>query len=222
MQISVLNLAATGSVSFDVLIFWILLFVAILWYLIWLLLKSGTPAPTVPDHAETVGQSQKAPASPSTEAPSAAPAAAKPEPVTEKPTPPVDEVPEEAKAEPEPKPTEEDGTPAIETASAEQATTQFQAEIDSGKARFDDAYGVVYHAPPEKSDDLKKIKGVAKVLEGKLNAHGVYTYRQIAFWTAPAAKEFSKLLPNFKDRIYRDDWIAQAKELHEAKYGEKL
>lgn len=117
---------------------------------------------------------------------------------------------------------EEEPLPEIETASAEQAGEQFKAEIESGNARLDENFGVVFTAAPDKADDLKKIKGVGKVLEGKLNEHGVYTYRQIAFWTDSAVKEFSKMLTSFKDRIYRDNWIAQAKTLHEKHHGEKL
>ena len=118
--------------------------------------------------------------------------------------------------------TDDNELPEIETVTAEQAAEQFRPELDAGVVRQDNYYGIVFHAAPDDPDDLKKIKGVAKVLEGKLNEFGVFKYRQIAFWTAPAAKEFSKLLTNFKDRIYRDNWIAQAKELHEEKYGEKL
>ena len=70
-------------------------------------------------------------------------------------------------------------------------------------------------------DDLKKIKGVAKVLEGKLHGIGVYKFKQIAVWTDAACKEFSKLL-TFKDRVYRDDWISQTKAFHEEQYDEKL
>ena len=118
--------------------------------------------------------------------------------------------------------TDDNELPEIETVTAEQAAEQFRPELDAGVVRQDNYYGIVFHAAPDDPDDLKKIKGVAKVLEGKLNEFGVFKYRQIAFWTDPAAKEFSKLLTNFKDRIYRDNWIAQAKELHEEKYGEKL
>ncbi|MCP5540811.1 MAG: hypothetical protein H7A52_11785 [Akkermansiaceae bacterium] len=116
----------------------------------------------------------------------------------------------------------DDAPPRIQTATAEEAAAQFSAELTSGDARQDATYGIVFTSAPETPDDLKKIKGVAKVLEGKLNEIGVYKYRQIAFWTEPAVKEFSKLLTSFKDRIYRDNWIAQAKSLHEEKYGEKL
>ena len=85
----------------------------------------------------------------------------------------------------------------------------------------DPVYGIVYTSAPEKVDDLKKIKGVAKVLEGKLHSIGVYRFKQVAVWTDAACKEFSKLL-TFKNRIYTDNWIAQAKAFHEEKYDKKL
>ena len=66
-------------------------------------------------------------------------------------------------------------------------------------------------APPGK-DDLKKIKGVGKVIEGKLNAEGITTYAQIAAWTKKDAEAFSEKL-DFQGRIEREDWIAQAKLL---------
>lgn len=110
----------------------------------------------------------------------------------------------------------------MQTATTAQAAARFQTEIASGLVRQDDRYGIVYLTPPTERDDLKLIKGIAKVLEGKLHQIGVYQFRQIAVWTDPAVAEFSKLLPNFKDRIYRDDWIAQAKNFHQEKYGETL
>lgn len=112
--------------------------------------------------------------------------------------------------------------PSIRTATAEQAAAMFRGDLDAGTVRQDDVYGIVYLQRPDEIDDLKEIKGVARVLEGKLHEIGVYRFRQIAVWTDPAVKEFSKLLTNFKNRIYRDDWIAQAKEYHERKYGERL
>jgi len=38
---------------------------------------------------------------------------------------------------------------------------------------------------------LKKIKGIAKVLEGRLNDHGVYYYKQLAHWDKSNIDEFS-------------------------------
>ncbi|MEM1441385.1 MAG: hypothetical protein AAGF67_03525 [Verrucomicrobiota bacterium] len=49
----------------------------------------------------------------------------------------------------------------------------------------------------------------------------MYRFKQVAVWTDAACQEFSKLL-TFKNRIYTDNWLAQAKTLHEEKYDEKL
>lgn len=93
------------------------------------------------------------------------------------------------------------------------------AEEDSGgRMRRDDVLGMVYTQPPKYKDDLKQISGIAQVLEKKLNAFGVYTYRQVMEWDVVAIAEFSKLL-SFRDRIERDDWKGQARSLFYEKYG---
>lgn len=97
----------------------------------------------------------------------------------------------------------------------------FAGDIDSGKARIDDTLGVIYSTAPDNADDLTAIKGIAKVLNGKLNNIGVYTYRQIACWDDVAIEEFAKLL-SFKDRVKRDDWVSQCKAFHKEKYDEDL
>lgn len=97
-------------------------------------------------------------------------------------------------------------------------TMQSVAENSGGRMRRDEVLGMVYTQPPKRKDDLKRITGIAQVLEKKLNAFGVYTYRQIMQWDVVAVEEFSKLL-SFRDRIDRDDWIRQARDLHEETYG---
>lgn len=94
-------------------------------------------------------------------------------------------------------------------------------DVTSGRAHVDESLGLVYSEPPEHADDLTALKGVAKVLNGKLNNFGVYTYRQIAGWDDVIVAEFSTRL-SFKDRVKRDDWIGQSKALHKEKYGEDL
>ena len=91
-------------------------------------------------------------------------------------------------------------------------------EESGGRTRRDEVLGMVYTQPPRNKDDLKCISGIALVLERKLNAFGVYTYRQIMDWDEVAVVEFSKLL-SFRDRIERDDWIGQARSLHYETYG---
>lgn len=83
----------------------------------------------------------------------------------------------------------------------------------------DPKLGLVYKSRPAEIDDLTALKGIAKVLEQRLHEFGIYTYKQIAVWTDEQVKEFSSRLA-FKDRIHREKWIEQAKELHLKKQGQ--
>lgn len=67
-------------------------------------------------------------------------------------------------------------------------------------------------ASSDGADDLKKIKGVGKVIEGKLHDHGITRFAQIAAWTKADVEAFNKKL-SFSGRIEREEWIAQAKDL---------
>ena len=71
-------------------------------------------------------------------------------------------------------------------------------------------------------DDLKFIVGVGPVLERMLHNLGVTTFRQIARWTERDIGEFDAKLPEFPGRIARDQWVTQARSLHQSKYGERL
>lgn len=77
---------------------------------------------------------------------------------------------------------------------------------------FDPQLGLIYRTKPENSDDLTALRGVARALEQRLHALGVYTYEQIASWTQDQVREFSTRLA-FKDRIEREQWVEQAREL---------
>lgn len=70
-------------------------------------------------------------------------------------------------------------------------------------------------------DDLTDIKGIAKVLNRKLNEHGISTFRQIALMTEAEIAELGEAL-GLKNRITRDQWQAQARRLHAEKHGEVL
>jgi len=89
---------------------------------------------------------------------------------------------------------------------AEKATPAEEAAAPEAPA------GEAFTRPAGAPDDLKKISGVGPVLEGKLNALGITRYDQIAAFTAEDIAKVDDLL-NFKGRIERDDWVAQATEL---------
>jgi predicted flap endonuclease-1-like 5' DNA nuclease len=97
-------------------------------------------------------------------------------------------------------------------------TTQAASEP---RLHSDPYLGLIYTTPPAQSDDLTHLKGVASVIEGKLNEFGVFTFKQIALWDDEHVREFSQRLA-FKDRINRERWVEQARELHRQKYGESL
>jgi len=89
------------------------------------------------------------------------------------------------------------------------------------------ALDIENNAPPPillgaaEPDDLKLIVGVGPVLERMLHNLGIGTFRQIARWTERDIAEFDARLPEFPGRIVRDQWVTQARALHESKYGER-
>ncbi len=76
-------------------------------------------------------------------------------------------------------------------------------------------------ASPEEADDLKEILGVGPFLEKKLNAFGIYTFKQVAALKPDVIKKLGATFGSFSDRIIRERWVEQAKELYEKKYGRK-
>ena len=93
---------------------------------------------------------------------------------------------------------------------------------DRIKALAHDRQVATLAAPTLEKDDLQLISGVGPVLEGKLNAAGIHHYRQIAMLSDADIDHLESAVIHFSGRIRRDDWIAQARELHTRKYGESL
>lgn len=61
-------------------------------------------------------------------------------------------------------------------------------------------------------DKLTDINGIGPVIEQKLKDMGITTFQQIADFTPEQVEEVGGKL-NFKGRIEREEWIAQAKKL---------
>jgi len=69
-------------------------------------------------------------------------------------------------------------------------------------------------------DNLKKISGIGEALERRLNEHGIIRYQQIAQWSAADVDGMAAILgARHAARIIADDWISQARSLHQTKYG---
>jgi predicted flap endonuclease-1-like 5' DNA nuclease/predicted nucleic acid-binding Zn-ribbon protein len=62
-------------------------------------------------------------------------------------------------------------------------------------------------------DDLKAIKGVGPAIEKTLYELGIRRYYQIADMSEYDIDRIAKHLKGFRSRIYREDWIGQARDL---------
>ena len=76
-------------------------------------------------------------------------------------------------------------------------------------------------ATATEADDLKDITGVGPFLERKLHSLGIYTFRQVANFTKEDITKVNELIEFFPGRIDQDNWVDQAKEFHDKKYGDK-
>ena len=99
----------------------------------------------------------------------------------------------------------------------ETATNQLLDDLDDLKNELEDEV-------PEAStlddssgldrDNLKQIKGVGPAIEKTLNEMGISRFDQIAEMSEYDIDRIAKRLKGFRTRIYREDWIGQARELH--------
>lgn len=72
------------------------------------------------------------------------------------------------------------------------------------------------------SDDLKMIKGVGPAIEKTLNEMGIFRYDQIAEMSEYDIDRVARRLKGFHSRIYREDWIGQARDLLNQKASGQL
>jgi predicted flap endonuclease-1-like 5' DNA nuclease len=92
-----------------------------------------------------------------------------------------------------------------------QSGSQLSLEMEQAKAVQD-----------RPKDDLSKIHGIGPAFARTLNKMGLYSFDQIARWTPEDINKVAKKLYTAPERIKRDKWIAEAKKLHEQKYGQQL
>ncbi|MCH8059493.1 MAG: hypothetical protein IIA11_03435 [Proteobacteria bacterium] len=72
----------------------------------------------------------------------------------------------------------------------------------------------------ELDDDLKQIKGIGPAIEKTLIEMGIRRFSQIAEMNEYDIDRIAKKLKGFRSRIYREDWIGQARDLHDQKLAD--
>lgn len=78
-----------------------------------------------------------------------------------------------------------------------------------------------YDERPDEVDDLQAIGGIDPNIEKLLNEHGCYQFKQIAHLSMEDIDRLARTIesmPDLKDRIERDGWVEQARELQAKKY----
>jgi predicted flap endonuclease-1-like 5' DNA nuclease len=74
-------------------------------------------------------------------------------------------------------------------------------------------------AGTDEFDDLKSIKGIGPSIERTLNELGINRFHQIAEMSEFDIDRIAQQLRGFRSRVYREDWIGQARDLQNQKNG---
>lgn len=116
---------------------------------------------------------------------------------------------------------EDAGDPESAVAPPDEAET-FEEAADPGETEFgagggQDADSDVGDLPDDTGalarDNLKLIKGVGPAIEKTLNEMGIFRFHQIAEMSEYDIDRVANRLKGFRSRIYREDWMGQAREL---------
>jgi small subunit ribosomal protein S2 len=115
-----------------------------------------------------------------------------------------------ADAEPEPAKNGKDGAHAHKPNGEAAPKKKAKAEPKSEEEHVSTLEGLA--EPQGEKDDLKKIRGITKAHEKKLNERGVFHYWQVAAFTQDNLDEIDRLLHG-NGQIAKGDWVDQAREL---------
>jgi predicted flap endonuclease-1-like 5' DNA nuclease len=113
--------------------------------------------------------------------------------------------PDDEKADPA-----EDFEYVAEVESVNEVTEEsFVEDIDDDIADTD---GDIDSNESNQRDNLKLIKGVGPAIEKTLNEMGIVRFQQIADMSEYDIDRVAQRLKGFRSRIYREDWIGQARD----------
>ena len=98
----------------------------------------------------------------------------------------------------------------------EDAEAEYEPEADDDyDDDDDDDYDEPVTGTHSLRDDLQQIKGVGPAIEKTLNEMGIFSFQQIAEMSEYDIDRVARRLKGFRSRIYREDWIGQARELRD-------
>ena len=103
----------------------------------------------------------------------------------------------------------------VDDEAAEKTVVQSREDVTADAA--DDVVAGDDQATADSSDDLQQIRGVGPAIEKTLNDLGIHRFNQIAEMSEYDIDRVAQHLRGFRSRIYREDWIGQARMLQHQK-----
>lgn len=95
-----------------------------------------------------------------------------------------------------------------------------ESSTDAKETAFPNILANNYADDNDAEDDLKKIKGIGPAIAKTLNELGIFRFNQIAEISEYDIDRVAHRLKGFRTRIYREDWIGQARLLQHKKNNE--
>jgi predicted flap endonuclease-1-like 5' DNA nuclease len=112
---------------------------------------------------------------------------------------------------------------AVDAGSAPAAVVQApEVDVPAAEPTAADPTAADPTAAEERTDDLRRIRGVGPAIESALHRLGVRSYRQLATLDPAGLDRVRDAVHDRWQRIEREDWIGQARQLHQEKYGEEV
>lgn len=114
---------------------------------------------------------------------------------------------------------EEEPEPEIEDEVEVEAENESEPEEEDEDEDEDDQIIEPINGAREK---LQSIKGIGPAIEKTLNEMGIFRFQQIADMSEYEIDRIAKRLKGFRSRIYREDWIGQARELRDQESSDQV
>ncbi len=88
-----------------------------------------------------------------------------------------------------------------------------QADVRDNGSTVED--GSIVESINDMRDKLQTIKGIGPAIEKTLNEMGIFRFQQIAEMSEYDIDRIASCLKGLRSRIYREDWLGQARELRD-------
>jgi predicted flap endonuclease-1-like 5' DNA nuclease len=108
----------------------------------------------------------------------------------------------------------------VEVEIEDETATASETEAESDLSEVEEEEDSINEPINGARDKLQAIKGIGPAIEKTLNEMGIFRFQQIADMSEYDIDRVAKRLKGFRSRIYREDWIGQARNLRDQQSGD--